>query len=201
MNDSTRQQRHKQAMKTKKALVDARIAAAQMDKGLLLVLTGNGKGKTSSAFGTAVRSLGYGYKVAIVQFIKGAGECGERNFLESHALVSYVCMATGFTWETQDRESDTQAAQAVWQQAKVFLQDDSIHLVVLDELTYMLKYGYLNAEEVFQCLNQRPVQQHVIVTGRAASQALIALADTVSEIAVVKHAFDAGVKAQRGIEW
>ena len=161
----------------------------------------SGKGKTSAAFGTAVRSLGYGYKVAIVQFIKGEGECGERNFLQENALVSYSVMATGFTWETQNRESDTLAAEATWQEAKRYLLDDAIHLVVLDELTYMLKYGYLNAEEVLSCISNRPVKQHVIVTGRAASQALIDLADTVSELKVVKHAFDDGVKAQRGIEW
>lgn len=201
MEDNKRQARHKRAMEKKKAFVDERIAQAQEDKGLLLVLTGNGKGKTSSAFGTAIRSLGYGYQVGIVQFIKGVGECGERNFLEQHPLVSYQCMATGFTWETQDRESDTQAAQVVWQHAKSYLENPAIHLVILDELTYMLKYGYLDAEEVFSCLKNRPKSQHVIVTGRAASQELITLADTVSEVKAIKHAFDAGVKAQKGIEW
>lgn len=196
-----RQQRHQRAMQKKKELVDARIAEASTDKGLLIVLTGNGKGKTSSAFGTAIRSLGYGFKVAVVQFIKGEGECGERNFLEQHPLVSYVTMSTGFTWETQDREGDTQAAQLVWQNAEKFLKDSSIHLVILDELTYMLKYGYLNETEVFNALNSRPANQHVIVTGRAASKALMGLADTVSEIKVIKHAFDKGIRAQKGIEW
>lgn len=200
VNDK-RQARHKHAMEKKKAFVDERIANAQEDKGLLLVLTGNGKGKTSSAFGTAIRSLGYGYAVAIVQFIKGVGECGERNFLENHPLVSYQCMATGFTWETQDRESDTQAAQTAWQHAKTNLANPDIHLVILDELTYMLKYGYLDEAEVFSCLENRPKQQHVIITGRAASQALINLADTVSEVQAIKHAFDSGIKAQKGIEW
>jgi cob(I)alamin adenosyltransferase len=201
MEENSRQVRHKRAMEKKKSLVDERIASAQQDKGLLIVLTGNGKGKTSSAFGTVIRSLGYGFPVAIVQFIKGNGECGERNFLENHPLVSYQCMATGFTWETQDRETDTLAAQAVWQHAKLYLQNQSIHLVVLDELTYMLKYGYLDAAEVYACLKNRPKGQHVIVTGRAASQALIDLADTVSEVKAVKHAFDSGIKAQKGIEW
>jgi cob(I)alamin adenosyltransferase len=201
MQNEKRQARHKKAMQTKKELVDEKIANAQQDKGLLLVLTGNGKGKTSSAFGTAVRSLGYGYKVAIVQFIKGSGECGERNFLEGQSLVSYQCMATDFTWETQDRESDTLAAQATWSEAEKYLRDESIHLVVLDELTYMTKYGYLDSVEVLDCLKNRPTSQHVIVTGRAASQALIEIADTVSEIKPIKHAFDSGIKAQRGIEW
>lgn len=196
-----RQQRHQRAMQKKKELVDARIAEATLDKGLLIVLTGNGKGKTSSAFGTAIRSLGYGFKVAIVQFIKGEGECGERNFLEQHPLVSYLAMSTGFTWETQDRDADTLAAQVVWQEAEKFLKDSSIHLVILDELTYMLKYGYLKESEVFNALNSRPANQHVIVTGRAASKKLMDLADTVSEIKVIKHAFDKGIKAQKGIEW
>ena len=199
--ENKRHQRHKRAMQKKKAFVDARIAEATIDKGLLIVLTGDGKGKTSSAFGTAIRSLGYGYKVAIVQFIKGEGECGERNFLEQHPLVSYICMATGFTWETQDREADTQAAKRAWQDAKKFLSDKSIHLVILDELTYMLKYGYLSEEEVFAALNQRSENQHVIITGRSASKKLKNLADTVSEVKAIKHAFDQGIKAQKGIEW
>jgi cob(I)alamin adenosyltransferase len=188
-------------MQKKKALIDEKIAQATEDKGLLIVLTGNGKGKTSSAFGTAIRSLGYGYKVGIVQFIKGSGECGERNFLEANPLVSYACMATDFTWETQNRESDSLAAQQTWEKAKAFLEDETLHLVVLDELTYMLKYGYLDSEQVLEALKKRPKNQHVIVTGRAASQVLIEMADTVSEINVVKHAFDKGVKAQKGIEW
>lgn len=201
MTEEKRKQRHKKAMQTKKRLVDARIAEAQIDRGVLIVITGNGKGKTSSAFGTAIRSLGYGYKVAIVQFIKGAGECGERNFLQNHPDVFYTVMATGFTWETQDRDVDIQAAQAVWQSAKAYLLNPDIHLVILDELTYMVKYGYLDGEEVLSCLKNRPVQQNVIVTGRAASKDLLALADTASEINVIKHAFDAGIKAQKGIEW
>lgn len=196
-----RNERHKRAMKTRKALVDSRITQADKDKGLLIVLTGNGKGKTTSAFGTAIRSLGYRKRVAIVQFIKGTGECGERNFLEANPLVSYACMATGFTWETQDRESDTKAAQAVWQQAEQFLKDEGIHLVILDELTYMLKYGYLKEKQVFDCLNSRPQNQHLIITGRSASKALMDMADTVSEVKVIKHAFDQGIKAQKGIEW
>lgn len=201
MEGEKRQQRHKKAMQKKKTLVDSRISNATQDKGLLLVLTGNGKGKTSSAFGTALRSLGYGYQVAIVQFIKGIGECGERNFLEDHPLVSYESMATGFTWETQNRELDQAAAQKVWEKCISFLSNPAIHLVILDELTYMLKYGYLDAKEVFDVLENRPEQQHVVITGRAASQALIDRADTVSEIKAVKHAFDQGIKAQKGIEW
>jgi len=201
MTDEKRKQRHKKAMQSKKEIVDARIAEAQTDRGVLIVLTGNGKGKTSSAFGTAMRSLGYGFKVAIVQFIKGAGECGERNFLQNHNNVVYTTMATGFTWETQDRDADIEAAQEVWQKAREYLQNPGIHLVILDELTYMLKYGYLDSKEVLSCLKNRPEHQSVIVTGRAASRELIALADTVSEINVIKHAFDSGIKAQKGIEW
>lgn len=201
MTDEQRKQRHKKAMQTKKQWVDARIAAAQIDCGVLIVLTGNGKGKTSSAFGTAIRSLGYGFKVAIVQFIKGAGECGERNFLQGNPNVYYTAMATGFTWETQDRDTDIQAALAVWQKAKAYLQNPGIHLVILDELTYMLKYGYLDCDEVLSCIKNRPGHQNVIVTGRAASKELLTMADTVSEINATKHAFDAGIKAQKGIEW
>lgn len=201
MTDDKRNKRHVSAMKKKKTLVDEKIKSADIDKGVFIVLTGNGKGKTSSAFGTLVRSLGYGYKVAVTQFIKGEGECGERNFLENNELVQYSVMATGFTWETQNRDADAAAAEKAWAFAKKYLQDESIHLVVLDELTYMLKYGYLDLLEVLDHIKNRPVTQNLIVTGRAASQELMALADTVSEINVVKHAFDDGVKAQRGIEW
>ncbi len=201
MSQDKREARHQKAMQKQKEIVDQRIAEADQDKGLLLVLTGNGKGKTSSAFGTAIRSLGYGYQVAIVQFIKGSGECGERNFLEGNDLVHYRAMATDFTWETQNRDSDSKAAQETWEKAKAFLTNPDIHLVVLDELTYMTKYGYLALDEVLEAISSRSEHQHVIVTGRAAAQQLMELADTVSEVQAVKHAFDSGIRAQKGIEW
>ncbi|UAA37756.1 cob(I)yrinic acid a,c-diamide adenosyltransferase [Paraneptunicella aestuarii] len=200
MNSSSSDERHKQRMQKLKEKVDARIESATEDKGLLLVLTGNGKGKSSSGFGMVARAVGHGLKAAVAQFIKGSWECGERNLLEK-AGVAFEVMRTGFTWDTQDKTADTEAAQAVWQHAKQWLQDDTIDVVMLDEITYMLTYQYLDLDEVLSAIANRPVNQHVIVTGRACHRALIELADTVSEVNNTKHAFDAGVKAQKGIDW
>lgn len=196
-----RNQRHKKAMQRKKAHIDQRIAAATIDKGLLLVLTGNGKGKSSSAFGMLARSVGHGLRCGVVQFIKGQWECGEQLLFASHPLVEFHVMNTGFTWETQDREADIAAAQATWSHAEALLKNPDIQVVLLDELTYMLTYGYLDAEQVLNALRSRPAHQHVIITGRNASQALIDLADTVSEVADIKHAFNAGVRVQKGIDY
>ncbi|KFF50642.1 cob(I)alamin adenolsyltransferase/cobinamide ATP-dependent adenolsyltransferase [Gammaproteobacteria bacterium MFB021] len=196
-----RQQRHQRAMQKLKAHVDDKVAAADQQRGLLLVFTGNGKGKTTAAWGTVTRALGYGYRVGVVQFIKGLWECGERERLADDANLEVSIMATGFTWETQNRESDTAACQAVWQDAARLLADPGVYLVVLDEITYMLKFGYLDIDTVRQAIAARPPEQSVIVTGRNAHRELIEMADTVSEMQDVKHAFDAGIQARRGIDY
>jgi len=196
-----RNARHKKAMQRKKALVDERIAAATIDKGLMVVLTGNGKGKSSSAFGMLARSVGHGLRCGVVQFIKGQWECGEHLLFNDHPLVEFYVMNTGFTWETQDRDKDIAAARATWLHAVELLRDPQVQVVLLDELTYMLTYGYLDAAEVLQTLAERPTHQHVIVTGRNASDALMELADTVSEVRDVKHAFNNGIKVQKGIDY
>lgn len=192
--------RHKERAQKHKAAVDARIAAAQQDKGLLLVLTGNGKGKSSSAFGMVARTLGYGRKAAVFQFIKGAENVGERAFFSRHPDVTWEKCGEGFTWETQDRTRDIAAARAGWDKARAALADPAIHLVVLDELTYLVTYRYLDLAEIMPALLARPAMQHVVITGRAAHDDLIAAADTVSAIRDVKHAFRAGVRAQEGID-
>ncbi len=196
-----RNARHKRAMQRKKTLVDARIAAATQDKGLLLVLTGNGKGKSSSAFGMLARSVGHGLRCGVVQFIKGQWECGEHLLFQNHPLVAFHVMNTGFTWETQDREKDIAAARATWQHAAQLLRNPEVQVVLLDELTYMLTYGYLDAAEVRAALAARPPGQHVIVTGRNASEGLIAMADTVSEVQDIRHAFNHGIRVQKGIDY
>lgn len=193
-------ERHKARQQKVKASVDAKIAAAQEEKGILLVLTGNGKGKSTSGFGTVARAVGHGKKAAVVQFIKGTWECGERNLLEG-AGVEFHVMGTGFTWETQDKEKDTAAAVLAWEAAEMLLQDESIDCVMLDELTYMVSYHYLDVERVLSALKNRPPMQHVIITGRACHRAIIELADTVSEVQPLKHAFEAGIKAQQGFDY
>ncbi|MGE6434549.1 cob(I)yrinic acid a,c-diamide adenosyltransferase [Shewanella baltica] len=193
-------ERHKARQQKVKAGVDAKIAAAQEEKGILLVLTGNGKGKSTSGFGTVARAVGHGKKAAVVQFIKGTWECGERNLLEG-AGVEFHVMGTGFTWETQDKEKDTAAAVLAWEAAEKLLQDESIDCLMLDELTYMVSYHYLDVERVLSALKNRPPMQHVIITGRACHRAIIELADTVSEVQPLKHAFEAGIKAQQGFDY
>ncbi|TGD08651.1 cob(I)yrinic acid a,c-diamide adenosyltransferase, partial [Salmonella enterica subsp. enterica serovar Poona] len=168
--------------------------------GIIIVFTGNGKGKTTAAFGTAARAVGHGKSVGVVQFIKGTWPNGERNLLDPHGVDCQV-MATGFTWETQNREADTAACMAVWQHGKRMLADPLLDMVVLDELTYMVAYDYLPLEEVISALNARPGHQTVIITGRGCHRDILDLADTVSELRPVKHAFDAGVKAQMGIDY
>ncbi|EGT5761079.1 cob(I)yrinic acid a,c-diamide adenosyltransferase [Cronobacter sakazakii] len=192
-----RYQRRQQRVKEK---VDARVAAAQDERGIVIVFTGNGKGKTTAAFGTVTRAVGHGKKAAVIQFIKGEWPNGERNLLEPHG-VEFQVMATGFTWDTQNRESDTAACQAVWQHGIRMLADASLDLVVLDELTYMVAYDYLALEEVLEALRARPAHQTVIITGRGCHRDILEYADTVSELRPVKHAFDAGIKAQIGIDY
>ena len=200
-NQEERNERHKKAMQRKKAHVDERIAAATTEKNLLLVLTGNGKGKSSSAFGMLARSVGHGMKCAVVQFIKGQWDCGEHANFAKHPLVDFHVMNTGFTWETQDRSKDITAAEQTWVKAEEFLTNSSYELVILDELTYMLTYGYLEKSRILKAIKNRPKNQHAVVTGRNASKELIALADTVSEINNTKHAFDSGIKVQKGIDY
>jgi cob(I)alamin adenosyltransferase len=204
MSDEQKQianeEKHKKRQQKIKEQVDAKIAKAQIEKGIFQVITGNGKGKSTSGFGTVARCVGHGKKAAVVQFIKGGWECGERNLLQQVG-VPFSIMDTGFTWETQNKDSDTKAAQATWQVAKEYLKDESIDLVLLDELTYMINYDYVDLEEVLEVIANRPPMQSVILTGRGAHRRLEELADTVSEVRNVKHAFDAGVKAQKGFDY
>lgn len=193
-------ERYRERQQRLKDKVDARVAAAQDERGIVMVFTGNGKGKSTAAFGTATRAVGHGKKVGVIQFIKGTWPNGERNLLEPHG-VEFQVMATGFTWNTQDRDSDTAACLAVWEHARRMLADDQLDLVLLDELTYMVAYDYLPLESVLSALRERPAHQSVIITGRGCHRDIIELADTVSELRPVKHAFDAGIKAQMGIDY
>ncbi len=195
-------ERHRARMERKKAVIDAKIAAADKKIGIIIVNTGNGKGKSSSAFGMVARALGHGMKVGVVQFIKGAMSTGEEMFLRRFPDdVSFHAMGEGYTWETQNRERDIAKAEEAWEQARRFLADPAYGLVVLDELNIALKYRYLDVHTVIADLLDRPEMQHVVVTGRAAPPELIAVADTVTEMNVVKHAFKAGIAAQAGTEW
>ena len=199
---SDRDDRHKARMQRKKALIDEKIAEAQDEYGLLLVHTGNGKGKSSSAFGMVARALGHGIKVGVVQFIKGAASTGEEAFFRRFPdEVRYHVMGEGFTWETQDRQRDIAKAREAWAVAAELLADPAIGLVVLDELNIALKYGYLELAPVLADIESRPLLQHVVVTGRGAPAGLIEAADTVTEMGLIKHAFKAGVKAQKGVEF
>lgn len=198
--EQIRNERHKARMERLKAKVDERIDAAQEEKGLLLVLTGNGKGKSTSGFGMVTRAVGHGFTAGVAQFIKGSWECGERNVLTKLGVKFHV-MGTGFTWNTQDREKDIAAAEETWRGAKELLTNENIDVVMLDELTYMLSYHYLDLDEVLDVIANRPQDQHVIVTGRGCHKLLMEMADTVSEVQNNKHAFDSGIKAQKGIDW
>lgn len=200
VDEKTKNERHQARMQRLKAKVDEKINAAQDERGIIIVITGNGKGKSTSGFGTVARAVGHGLKASVVQFIKGGWACGERDLLQQHGC-EFAVMGTGFTWETQNREADIKAAQNVWQKGKAFLQDPTINLVLLDELTYMLSYDYLDSDEVLDALVNRPPHQHVVITGRGADPKLIEIADTVSEVQSQKHAFEAGIKAQKGIDW
>ena len=192
--------RHRSRMQRRKAAVDARIAAATEERGVVLVLTGNGKGKSSSAFGMVARALGHGMRVGVLQFIKGRYATGERAFFRRFPEVSYHVMGEGFTWETQDRERDIRAAAAAWEVAARMLREPALALVILDELNIVLRYRYLAVDDVLVALNARPPRQHVVITGRGAPPELVEAADTVTDMRALKHAFDAGVRAQRGIE-
>ena len=202
--DQQKKESHNERMQRKKEVVDAGIERAQEERGIVILITGNGKGKTTSAFGTLYRALGYGHRAGVVQFIKGKQSSGEVMFLQQNAAgagVRYHAMATGFTWNTQDWDADKRAADEAWTHSLELLRDPSIQLVLLDEITYMLKYNYLDTDEVVRAIRERPPMQTVIITGRAAKPELVELADTVSEIADCKHAYKAGVKAQPGVDF
>ena len=187
-------------MQRKKEYIDSRIDQANIDKGIIVLLTGNGKGKSSSAMGMICRALGYDMKVALVRFLKGDQQTGEDLFLENHPNIVSAHMKSGFTWDTQDQELDKKKARETWTEAKQFLKNPKIAVVVLDEITYMINYNYLDESEILDSLANRPKDQHVVITGRAASQGLIDASDTVSEVEDVKHAFRANIRAQKGID-
>jgi len=200
MDELEKNQRHKERMQRKKAAIDASIAQASQDKGVFVLLTGNGKGKSSSAFGMVARALGHGMKVGVAQFIKSRTDTGEEAFFSKQNNVEWHVLGDGFTWDTQDRAQDIATSERGWLIAEKMLADPSYDLVVLDELTYLINYKYLDADRIYDALEKRPVMQHVVVTGRAAAPELRDLADTVSEISDEKHAYRAGIQAQKGLD-
>jgi cob(I)alamin adenosyltransferase len=194
--------KHAEKMRRKKEARDKIMATKTVEKGLLIVHTGKGKGKSTAAFGLVFRALGNGMKVGVVQFVKGKWQTGERAALEKFGdQVTINTMGEGFTWETQDRARDIAAAQSAWEKAKALIMDDEHDMVVLDELNIVLRYDYLDTAEVLEALNARPPMKHVVVTGRNAKDELIEAADLVTEMEQVKHPFRSGVKAQKGIEF
>ena len=199
-NDELKKQKHQQRQQKLKESIDAKVAKATKEQGIFMVITGNGKGKSTAGFGTVLRAVGHGQTASVVQFVKGQWPCGERNVLEKLG-VEFCVMGTGFTWNTQDKELDTKAAQAAWQEAKKMLADESQDIVLLDELTYMVSYHYIDVEEVVQAIKNRPPMQHVIITGRACHRALLDIADTISEVKPTRHAFENGVKARIGFDY
>jgi cob(I)alamin adenosyltransferase len=203
MTESELDARHAEKMAKKKAARDKILATKTIEKGLLIVHTGKGKGKSTAAFGMVFRMLGHGEKVAIVQFVKGRWQTGERVALEKFGdLVSINTMGEGFTWETQDRQRDLAAARAAWERAKALIKAGEHRLVLLDEINIVLRYDYLPIEEIVAFLrDEKPEHVHVIVTGRNAKDELIEIADLVTEMEMIKHPFRSGVKAQRGIEF
>ncbi|MCJ8312087.1 MAG: cob(I)yrinic acid a,c-diamide adenosyltransferase [Saccharospirillaceae bacterium] len=199
------QQKHKAKMKARKTVMDKKIAASTQERGVLILMKGNGKGKSSSAFGTMVRSLGHGQKCAVIQFIKGRLETGEFKFFKDMAQnseqLNWHVMGHGFTWETQNKQQDITAAQEAWAVAQKYLQDESYDFLIFDEMSYMFKYEYLDVKPVVEALKNRPKNQNVIITGRTMSHDLQEIADTISVIQDERHAFRLGVKAQKGIEY
>ena len=197
-----RDTKHNKAMAKQKAAVDEAISKADIERGVSVLLTGDGKGKTSSAFGMVIRALGYGQRVGIVQFIKGAQPSGEETYVKDHLPdVTLYQMGTGFTWDTQDRAGDIAAAERTWEQARAMLEDETYDLVVLDELTYMLAFDYLPERMVIEAITSRPAGQSVVVTGRGGGQALREAMDTVSEVKEIKHAYRAGIRARQGVDY
>jgi cob(I)alamin adenosyltransferase len=201
MTELNKEDRHKARMQRKKTVVDSNIAAAHLQRGLFLIHTGNGKGKSTAAFGLLARALGHGMKAVVVQFIKSRSDTGEEAFFKTSANVTWHVMGDGFTWETQNAEQDKKTAQGAWALVSKALQDPTVDMIILDEFTYTLKYQWLEIDEVINAIKNRPTMQHLVVTGRGAPPALVEIADTVSEIALVKHAFHNGVQAMPGIEF
>ncbi len=193
--------KHKKRMAKRKEVIDGRIAKATEERGVLILMKGNGKGKSSSAFGTLLRAVGHGKKCAVIQFSKGRNATGETLFFQQYPLVDFYVMGHGFTWETQDRDQDIAAAKLAWEKAKALLQDESYDLLVFDEMSYMFRYGYLDVEPVVEALKNRPKKQNVIITGRTMALPLQDIADTISNVDMERHAFHLGVKAQAGIEY
>ena len=200
MVDSERSERHRTRMQRKKELIDAAIARADREQGLWLVHTGNGKGKSSTAFGMIARALGHGMRVGVAQFIKGRSDTGEEAFFRKQENVIWHVLGEGFTWDTQNLARDTETAQRGWAIVQEMLRDPSLDLIILDELTYPLKFGWLDLTTVLNDLKNRPPMQHIVITGRGAPDALCEAADTVTEMTDIKHAFRAGIQAQKGID-
>ena len=194
--------RHNQKMAKKKAARDKIMAGKTIERGLLIVHTGKGKGKSTAAFGMVFRHVGHGFKSAVIQFVKGSWGTGERTVLEKFPdLVTIKAMGEGFTWETQDRDRDVAHARTGWEEAKRLINDPNYKLVMLDELNIVLRYDYLPLDEVLEFLAKRPADKHIIITGRNANERLIEMADLVTEMEMIKHPFRSGVKAQAGIEF
>lgn len=198
--ESEREKRYRERMQRKKEVIDAAIARADQNKGLLLILTGNGKGKSSSAFGMIARALGHGMRVGVAQFIKSRTDTGEEAFFRRQENVIWHVLGEGFTWDTQNLAHDSETAQRGWAIVQEMLRNPALDLVVLDELTYPIKFGWLDLNMVLNDLNNRPPMQHVVITGRAAPDALCEAADTVTEMRDIKHAYRAGIQAQKGID-
>ena len=199
MNASTD---HKARMQRLKDSVDRRIDAAQEERGILIVFTGAGKGKTTAALGMVMRCIGHGMKVAVVQFIKGAIDTAEQRALRNFGdMVTFLRLGEGYTWETQDRERDTNVAQEAWGQAAEYMRNPEYGMVVLDELNIAIQHDYVDVAQVLDVIRSRPVMQHVVITGRRAKPELIEAADLVSEMTMVKHPFRKGIKAQKGVEF
>jgi cob(I)alamin adenosyltransferase len=201
--DTARDQKHQRAMAKQKSAVDAGIAAATEERGVAVLLTGDGKGKSSSGFGMVLRALGYGQKVAVIQFIKGQQLSGEELYIKEKLAdeVTFYQMGTGFTWDTQDRTADIAAAEKTWAVADSVLKDSSYDVVLLDELTYMIGYKYLDEDMILDALKNRPEHMSVVVTGRGGGKGLQDIADTVSEVKDIKHAYNSGVKARQGVDF
>lgn len=193
--------KHQKRMAARKAVMDQKIAKATEERGVLILLKGNGKGKSSSAIGTMARSAGHGKRCAVIQFIKGRSETGEYKFFKDHPSIDWHVMGHGFTWETQNKQQDIEAAQKAWALASQLLKNDEYDMLVFDEMGYMFKYGYLDVEPVVEAIRQRPAMQNVIITGRTIATQLQDVADTISIVQDERHAFRLGVKAQKGIEF
>ena len=200
--NSEKEERHKKKMQKQKLSIDATIASAVKEQGVVVLLTGDGKGKTSSAFGMVLRALGYGYRVGVVQFIKGEQLSGEELYLKNELPeVDFYQMGTGFTWDTQDRSGDITAAEKTWAVVEPMLKDERYHLVILDEITYMLSFKYLDEDRIINAIKARPKNQSVVLTGRGGGSAIRGIADTVSEVKDIKHAYHSGIKARKGVDF